>query len=105
MNVQVTSASSGVKPIGDTAGERDLVLNALRVASTEARLVANQIETIGASLRQKAISCNDALIWAREEGVLHLIKLGPSELKGERHWRSPSWDKAREEYRANRRST
>lgn len=105
MNVHVTSASTGVKPFGDTAGERDLVLNALRVASTEARLVANQIETIGASLRQKAISCNDALIWARQEGVLHLIKFGPTEPKGERRWRSPSWDQARDEYHANRRST
>lgn len=103
--MRVTSASTGVKPFGDTAGERDLVLNALRVASTEARLIANQIETIGASLRQKAISCNDALIWAREEGVLHLIKFGPAEPNGERHWRCPSWDKARDEYHAARRSS
>ena len=58
----LTSASTVVKPFGDSAGERDLVMSALRVASAEARLVANTLDTIGASLRQKAISCQDALI-------------------------------------------
>jgi hypothetical protein len=54
-----------------------LVLSALRVASAQARLVANQIDTIGASLREKTITCEQALEWAHEDGVLHLIKFGP----------------------------
>jgi hypothetical protein len=74
----VSTPSSAVKPVlGDTPGERDLMLSALRVASAQARLVANQIDTIGASLRQKAITCKDALEWAGQEGILHWVKFGP----------------------------
>ena len=74
----VSTPSSAVKPaLGDTPGERDLMLSALRVASARARLVANQIDTIGASLRQKAISCQDALIWAQEEDLAGWIQFGP----------------------------
>jgi hypothetical protein len=72
-----SSACAPVKPLGDTSGERDLLLSALRVASAEARLVANQIDTIGASLRQKLVTCEGALQWADEKGLLHLIRLGP----------------------------
>ena len=53
------------------------MLSALRVASARARLVANQIDTMAASLRQKAITCDDALKWAKHEGILHWIKFGP----------------------------
>jgi hypothetical protein len=76
--ILVSTPSTAVKPIlGDTPGERDLMLSSLRVASAQARLVANQIDTIGASLRQKAITCEDALTWAKQEGVVHWIKFGP----------------------------
>jgi hypothetical protein len=100
----VTSASTGVKPFGDSPGERDLVLSALRVASAEARLVANTLDTIGASLRQKAITCEGALQWAAEEDLIHLLRFGPSEPKAAIHWRSPSWQRARDEYHAARRA-
>jgi hypothetical protein len=74
----VSTPASAVKPVlGDTPGERDLMLSALRVASAQARLVANQIDTIGASLRQKAISCQEALAWARQEDVDGWIQFGP----------------------------
>ena len=73
----LTSACAPVKPLGDTSGERDLLLSALRVASAEARLVANQIDTIGASLRQKAITCKDALAWAQQEEIEGWIQFGP----------------------------
>jgi hypothetical protein len=98
----LTSASTGVKPFGDTPGERDSVMSALRVASAEARLVANTIDTIGASLRQKAITCEGALQWAAEEDLLHLIKFGPAQPKAAIHWQSPSWKRAIEEYHAAR---
>jgi hypothetical protein len=94
----ITSASTGVKPFGDSPGERDLVLGALRVASAEARLVANTIDTIGASLRQKAVTCEDALRWAAEENLLGLIKFGPKEPI------SNSWKKAIETYHAERKA-
>jgi hypothetical protein len=54
-----------------------LALSALRVASAQARLVANQLDSIGASLRQKIITCQEALQWAKEEGVIDWIKFGP----------------------------
>jgi hypothetical protein len=100
----ITSASTGVKPFGDSPGERDLVLSALRVASAEARLVANTLDTIGAALRQRAIRCEDALIWAQEEDLLHLIKFGPAKPPASIHWESPGWKRAIEEYHAARRA-
>jgi len=74
----LSNAFAPVKPVaGDTQGERDLMLSALRVASARARLIANQIDTIGASLRQKAITCAQALAWAQQEGVIDWIAFGP----------------------------
>jgi len=61
----------------DTPGERDLMLSSLRVAGARARLVAHQLDTIAASLRQKAVNCDQALAWASDEKVLHWIQLGP----------------------------
>jgi hypothetical protein len=98
----ITSASTWVKPFGDSPGERDLVMSALRVASAEARLVANTLDTIGASLRQKSISCQDALIWVAEEDLLHLVKFGPATPRAAINWESPSWQRARDEYHAAR---
>ena len=74
----IATPPTAVKPkSGDTPGERDLTLSALRVASAEARLVAHQIETVAASLRQKAIDCETALRWMKDEGLLRWVKLGP----------------------------
>ena len=61
----------------DTSGERDLLLSALRAAAARARLAVNEFDTIGISLRQKAISCSQALEWARDEGLVGWIRLGP----------------------------
>ena len=73
----LSSACAPVKPLGDSPGERDLMVSALRVASARARLIANQIDTIGASLRQKAITCKDALQWAHQEEIEGWIQFGP----------------------------
>jgi hypothetical protein len=65
----IASTDSAVKPkFGDSSGERDLVMASLRVAVAQTKLVANTLETIGAALRQRAISCNDALEWAQIHG-------------------------------------
>ena len=67
-------------PIGksqDTPGERDLLLSALRVAAARAKLEVNLFETIGISLRQKAINCAQALQWLKNENVLDLVQFGP----------------------------
>ena len=61
----------------DSSGERDLMISALRAATARARLAANEFDTIGISLRQKLITCEQALEWAREEGLISWIRLGP----------------------------
>jgi hypothetical protein len=67
-------------PIGksqDTPGERDLLLSALRVAAARAKLEVNLFESVGISLRQKAINCAGALQWLKDENVLDLVQFGP----------------------------
>ena len=61
----------------DTSGERDLMISALRAATARARLAATEFDTIGISLRQKLITCEQALEWARDEGLINWIRLGP----------------------------
>ena len=61
----------------DSSGERDLLLSALRAATARARLAATEFDTIGISLRQKAITCEQALEWCRDEGLIGWIRLGP----------------------------
>jgi len=61
----------------DTSGERDLLLSAFRAATARARLAANEFDTIGISLRQKLITCEQALEWARDEGLSGWVRLGP----------------------------
>jgi hypothetical protein len=61
----------------DTSGERDLLLSAIRAATARARFAATEFDTIGISLRQKLISCEQALQWCRDEGLIHWLRLGP----------------------------
>jgi hypothetical protein len=72
----IAKALASGKSNVDTSGERDLMLSALRAASARARLATNELDTIGVSLRQKAITCAQALEWARDEGLLGWIRLG-----------------------------
>jgi hypothetical protein len=72
----IANAVAGVKS-QDSSGERDLLLTALRTAAARSRLITNELDTIGVSLRQKVINCEQALAWAKEEGLLHWIKFGP----------------------------
>jgi hypothetical protein len=66
----------------DTSGERDLLLSALRAATARARLAATEFDSIGISLRQKLITCEQALQWARDEGLAGWIRLGPEAPNG-----------------------
>jgi len=61
----------------DSSGERDLMLSALRTASARTKLATNVIETIGINLRQKAVNCEQAMAWLKDEDLLHWIDLGP----------------------------
>jgi hypothetical protein len=72
------NTSSVVKPSSeDTPGERDLMLTALRAASAKARLIGNQIDTIGLALRHRNINCRQALEWLRKDDLLQWVHLGP----------------------------
>ena len=73
----VAKALASGKSHVDTSGERDLLLSALRAATARARLAATEFDTIGISLRQKLINCEQALEWARDEGLIGWIRLGP----------------------------
>lgn len=73
----VATALAPGKSHVDTSGERDLLLSALRAATARARLAASEFESIGISLRQKLITCEQALAWARDEGLIDWIRLGP----------------------------
>jgi hypothetical protein len=72
------NASSAVKSsCEDTPGERDLLLTALRAASARSRLITNELDSIGVSLRHRAVTCAQALKWLRDEDLLPWVHLGP----------------------------
>ena len=58
----------------DSAGQRELLLHALRTAAARTRLTTHVLETITAQLRHKEIGCNQAIEWLRTENVLHLVQ-------------------------------
>jgi hypothetical protein len=64
------------------AGERELLIHALRTAVARSRLVVNALETIGVSLRHHAVTTDQAMSWLDEEGLLHLVHIGPPEAIG-----------------------
>jgi hypothetical protein len=75
--------NSQVKPeLGETNGDRELLLAALRVATVEAKLVSNTLDTIGIALRQRAVSVADAMAWCADEGIIDLLKFGPPSKTG-----------------------
>jgi hypothetical protein len=75
MTVRVSTAIAPVK--NNDAGERDLLVNALRVGSARAKLIANTLDLLQAQIRQRAITPDDALKQARAADVLDWIQFGP----------------------------
>jgi hypothetical protein len=73
----MTNALAAVKSREDSPGERDLLLTALRAAAARSRLITNELDSIGVSLRQKVITCEQALEWLKDEGLLHWVHFGP----------------------------
>ena len=51
----------------------EYALAALRSALLRARLVVNEIETIGAGLKAGLVSPEAALLWARDAGALDIV--------------------------------
>jgi hypothetical protein len=65
----------------DTSSERDHLLDhlltAIRAGATRSRLISVELDSIGIALRQQQITCEQALRWANEQGLLSWIELGP----------------------------
>jgi hypothetical protein len=75
----VPNPASQVKPnLGETNGDREYLMQVLRAATARAKLISNQLDTIGVALRQRAVSVEDALRWAQEEQILDLLQFGPT---------------------------
>lgn len=72
------SLSQHTAPVNNNpAAEREYLIYALRTAAARARLVTNVLDTVGVSLRHKAIAPDDALKWLADEGVLCHVQIGP----------------------------
>ena len=78
----VKESSSSGKPDVGPAGQREFLITALRAASARSRLSTNLFDTIGVSLRHRMISCNEAVAWLQEEGLLSHIEYRPGMATG-----------------------
>jgi hypothetical protein len=63
------------------AAEREYLMHALRTAAARARLVTNLLDTVGVSLRHRAVTTDEAMQWLADEGVLVHVQFGPSGAK------------------------
>jgi hypothetical protein len=69
--------TSPVKPkLGETNGDRKYLLAVLRAATARSKLISNQLDQIGMAVRQRAVSVEDAMLWAKDEGILDLLDFG-----------------------------
>jgi hypothetical protein len=80
----LSNPTSQVKPkLGETNGDREYLMQVLRAATARSKLISNQLDTIGVALRQKAVTVEDALQWAIDEGIIDLLQFGPpSKMEG-----------------------
>jgi len=62
-------ASQGKPKLGESNGDREYLMQVLRAATARAKLISNTLDTIGIALRQKAVSVEDAMLWAQDEGI------------------------------------
>jgi hypothetical protein len=67
------SLQQGSAPV-NTAGQRELLINALRVATSRSRLNTNLLEAVSVQLRHRQVTCEEAIEWLRAENVLHLVE-------------------------------
>ena len=72
MTSAMTSLQEGSAPGKcklDAAGERELLIHALRAATARARLTLNTLENISVALRHKRATPPQIRDWLREEGL------------------------------------
>jgi hypothetical protein len=75
-------ASHGKPKLGETNGDREYLMQVLRAATARSKLISNQLDSIGIAVRQRAISVEDALQWAIDEGIIDLLQFGPPSKSG-----------------------
>ena len=75
-------ASPGKPKLGETNGDREYLMQVLRAATARAKLISNTLDTIGIALRQRAVSVEDAMRWAADEGIMDLLQFGPPSKAG-----------------------
>jgi hypothetical protein len=75
-------ASQGKPKLGETNGDREYLMQVLRAATARAKLIANQLDTIGIALRQRAVTVEDAVQWAVDEGIVDLLQFRPPSKTG-----------------------
>jgi hypothetical protein len=74
---------SPVKPkMGETNGDREFILSVFRAATARSKLISNTLDSIGLALRQRAISPEEAVQWARDEAIIDLLQFGPPSKPG-----------------------
>jgi hypothetical protein len=76
--------SQGKPSLGETNGDRELLLAVIRAATARSKLISQQLDTISTSLRQRAVSVEDAMLWCKDEGILDLLDFGPPSKGGVR---------------------
>lgn len=54
----------------------------LRAATARAPLISNTLESIGAAPRQRAVTVEEAMQWARDEQIIDLLQFGPPSKQG-----------------------
>ena len=77
----IPNRSPSDKPQQGPDGQRTFLISAIRAASARARLATNVLDTIGASLRERMISCDEAVAWLEEEGLLAGVEYHPGMAK------------------------
>ncbi len=75
-------ASQGKPKLGETNGDREYLAQVLRAATARAKLISNQLDSIGVALRQRAITVEEAIQWAIDEGIIDLLQFGPPSKSG-----------------------
>lgn len=77
--MSLASASPENKPQNnlEPPGQREFLITSLRAASARARLLTNTFDTIGTSLRHRMISCDEAVAWLNDEGLMAQIEYRP----------------------------
>jgi hypothetical protein len=74
-------ASPGKPKLGESNGDREYLMQVLRAATARVKLTSNTLDSIGVA-RQRAISVEDALQWAIDEGIIDLLQFGPPSKTG-----------------------